>query len=239
MSGVEVREPPAALVEDGRIHEGFFRRPARRVDMLSAARPRVPGGRLGRRLRLKEWVGFGMSHPDLYGGILVQHAGYAASGAVYVYDRVARRHYEWAIVDLPTRVHLPESLWHDRTVCGRGRRRIWFEHDLDHGRHRLDVEIDGERGMPLLRVDLRLRQDLERVDPLVVSLPIAPEHHTYTHTSTSLRSRPKAQSRSVTAATALIQPATFATSTNRRPSILTVRAGGGEALLPTPPRDGR
>ncbi len=180
---VAVRETPATLVEDGRIHEGFFRLPVRNVDMLAAARPAMPFGRLGRRLRLKEWVGFGLCHPDLYGGILVQHAGFAASGAVYLYDRRRRRHFEWSVFDLPTRAHMPESLWQDETRCGRSSRRIHFEHDLDHGRHHIDVAVKAGRGMPELRVDLELRQDLRRTEPLVISLPIGPEHHTYTHKS--------------------------------------------------------
>lgn len=180
---VGVTEAPLALVEGGRIAEGFFRLPVRRVDMLSATKPAVPLGRLGRRLRLKEWVGFGICHPDLYGGILVQHAGFAASGAVYLYDRRHKRHYEWSVFDLPTRAHMPESLWHDETRCGRGDRRMRFEHDLDHGRHRIDVAIKAGRGMPAVRVDLELRQDLGLVEPLVISLPIGREHHTYTHKS--------------------------------------------------------
>ncbi len=178
-----VRPTPPALVENGRIHSGFFATPFRRVDLLAAG---LMGGALGRPLRwlrLKEWVGFGLNHPRFFGGILVQDAKLAASGTAYLYDRVERRLYEWLVVELPFRAEIPETLWRGRTRCGSGGRRLQFDHDLENGRHQVTVRVPATGATPALAVDLTLHQDWRAVEPLVVSLPIGPEHHTYTHKS--------------------------------------------------------
>jgi hypothetical protein len=75
---------PAALVEDGVRHGG--RLPARpvRVNPLDEF-----GGtsRLLRRLRLKEWAGFTLFHPDVWSSVIVQDAQYLASCEFYAHDR--------------------------------------------------------------------------------------------------------------------------------------------------------
>ena len=178
-----IQPTPPALVENGAIHTGFFKSPVPKVNLLDA--PNM-GGALGRPLRwlrLKEWVGFGFDHPRLYGAMIIQDAKYAASGTVYLYDRATKRKYEWLIVGMPGRVRLPESLWQGESHCAFGSNVMHFAHDLAHWRHDVRVRIRASAGMPALSADLVLYQDTARVDPLVVSLPIAPDHHTYTHKS--------------------------------------------------------
>lgn len=177
------RATPPALVEHGRVHTGFFATPFRRVNLLDAPNLGGPLGRPLRWLRLKEWVGFGLNHPRFFGGILVQDAKVAASGTAYLYDREERRLLEWLVVDVPGHARLPETLWRGETRCGWGDRRFHFRHDLEHGRHEVHVRVPASSRTPALAVDLTLHQDWRTVDPLVVSLPIAPDHHTYTHKS--------------------------------------------------------
>ncbi len=178
--------PPDALVTDGAVNTGFFTLPFRTVKMLEAPLLGGPGrlGKLRRRLRLKEWVGFGITHADLYGGILIQHAGYAASGAVYLYDRNRKEKHEWLVVDLPTRAVIPDTLWNSETRVRQGRDAMRFTHELEAGgRHTIQIECAERENRPGLQVSLVLEQDLATVEPLVVSLPIHPGHHTYTHKS--------------------------------------------------------
>lgn len=166
------------------MHTGFFERPFRKVEMLGAPLLSGPLGRLGRRLRLKEWVGFGVVHPELFGGILIQHAGYAASGTVYLYDRTEQRLYEWLVVDRPTRLTMPDALYASETVARQGRDVMRFTHELEAARrHTLSIDFAARKNRPALAVRLALHQDMATVDPLVVSLPIEPGHHTYTHKS--------------------------------------------------------
>ena len=178
-----IQDTPAALVESGDIHTGFFRHPFRRVNLLGA---HCLGGRWGRALRflrLKEWVGFGFDHPRLYGAMIIQNARYAASGTVYMYQKDNGQFSEWLTLDLPHRGTLPEALWRGVSRCGLGGRRMRFEHELDEGRHRVWVRMKASRNVPSIAADLLLHQDWTKIDPLVVSLPIGKQHHTYTHKS--------------------------------------------------------
>jgi hypothetical protein len=181
--GPIIRDTPAALVENGRIHCGFFRRPFETVNLLDA--PNMGGlpGRPVRWFRLKEWIGFGVSHPRLFGAFFIQNARYAASGIVYLYDRKTGRKYEWPMVELPVRARLAGTLWNSRSRCGLGDSEIVFDHNLSRSIHHVRARCGAGRGEPSLDADLVFHQNLQTTDPLVVSLPIPPDHHTYTHKS--------------------------------------------------------
>lgn len=178
-----IRPTPPALVENGHIHCGFFTEPFRKVNLMDARNLGGPLARPVRWLRLKEWNGFGITHPELFGGIIIQNAKYAASGTVYLYDRSRKRQFDWLVIDSPIHATLPESLWKSQSLCGGGTRRMRFTHDLGAFRHHIHVAIAKSGKNPDLLVDLTLHQDWRRTEPLVVSLPIAPDHHTYTHKS--------------------------------------------------------
>lgn len=178
-----IQHTPDVLVRNGRIETGFFQTPFRRVNLLESNCCGGPAAMPLRWLRLKEWVGFGLCHPRLFGGILVQDAKLAASGTVYLFDRHRRRSYEWLVLGWPGRVQLPETLWEGQTRCSGYHGGIEMDHHLDQGRHDVRIRIAATRRMPALVVDLTLHQDLSEANPLVVSLPIPPDHHTYTHKS--------------------------------------------------------
>ncbi len=183
MISKRIQDTPAALVEAGQVHSGFFKTPFRRCNLLDAPCLGGAAGRPLRWLRLKEWNGFGICHPKLYGAAIMQNAKYAASGSVYLYERETHRLFEWTIIDLPTRLTLPPTLWRGESRCGRGNRTMHFEHHLDYGWHRVRVDIAESSRAPALLMDLVLHQDWRAIDPLVASLPIPPTHHTYTHKS--------------------------------------------------------
>jgi len=178
-----IQETPKALVEQGRINSGFFKLPFRRVNLLDAQLPGGLPGKLLRRLRLKEWIGIGIDHPQLYGAVFIQNSRFAASGTVHLYQKDRHLFTEWLVIDLPTRVKLPETLWSGESRCGSNGRSLHFTHDLEHCRHQVQVEIKGGPRKAALSIDLLLHQNWREIEPLVVSLPIEPDHHTYTHKS--------------------------------------------------------
>jgi Protein of unknown function (DUF2804) len=77
---------PAAdqLVEDGTRHYG--RLPGRPAD-VNPLDEFGPVGRVLRRQRLKQWIGFTLLHPDWYTSVIMQDAQYLASSEIYSYDR--------------------------------------------------------------------------------------------------------------------------------------------------------
>ncbi len=179
----EIQPTPPSLVEQGQIHQGFFKEPFRTVNLLEADKMAGRFGKAKRWLRLKEWVGFGINHPDLFGGILVQNAKLAASGTVYLFDKRTKRLYDWLILDIPTRMQMPESLWNSTLHCGFGDEALVFTHEVERKRHGIRCTRRASKSLPRLDVNLVLHQDWSAVQPLVVSLPIEPDHHTYTHKS--------------------------------------------------------
>ncbi len=174
---------PDALVEQGRIYSGFFKEPFRHVNLLDAPNMGGAPARPLRWLRLKEWVGFGVNHEELFGGIIIQDAKVAASATVYLYDKKRREQHEWLILDLPGHLKLPETLWNSDCHCGSSRRYLHFSHRLDWNHHRIQAAVPATSKKPALHIDITGFQNIDKVDPLVVSLPILPDHHTYTHKS--------------------------------------------------------
>ncbi|HEX72853.1 MAG TPA: DUF2804 family protein, partial [Candidatus Hydrogenedentes bacterium] len=112
-----ILETPPALVENGNIHCGFFKTPFHRANLLDARNPGGPLGRPFRCFRLKEWIGFGINHPRMYGSVLIQNARYAASGTFYAYDKEHAQMVERTMIANPFRLHLPETLWRGSTRC--------------------------------------------------------------------------------------------------------------------------
>ncbi|TFV66750.1 UNVERIFIED_ORG: DUF2804 family protein [Bacillus sp. AZ43] len=84
---------PQRLVEAGSRHHGWF--DARPHDV----NPPDEFGGLRRRwhdFRLKEWVGFTLVHPELYGALIIQEAKYLSSSEFYVRDRASQVQTEFA-----------------------------------------------------------------------------------------------------------------------------------------------
>src|SRR6516162_7041736 len=73
-----------------RLVEGGVRRYGRFAERPVSVNPLEEFGDLWRalrRLRLKEWVGFTLVHPDIYSSLIMQDANYLASSEIYAYDR--------------------------------------------------------------------------------------------------------------------------------------------------------
>src|SRR5215475_10264004 len=63
-----------------------------------------------RRLRLKEWIGFTLIHPDWYSSLIMQDANYLASSEIYAYDRRTATLSQHAANAGGGSLHMPERL---------------------------------------------------------------------------------------------------------------------------------
>lgn len=183
MRVIRLQPTPDYLVENGEPRRGWFQRPFPHGNLVDAQLGPYALPRLARDFRLKEWVGFALTHSDLYLAVIIQNAKCVASANAYAVDRRNGRFWEWKIMAPPMLARLPESLFFSQSRIEWGRKRVVFDHRLDLGWHRLLVDIGGHGSTPPIWLDVRADQDMSRVDPLVVSLPIPPHHHTYTHKS--------------------------------------------------------
>jgi hypothetical protein len=128
----------SSLVEHGvRRYGRFVTRPAS-VNPLDES-GRTP--RAVRRLRLKEWIGFTLSHPGVYSSLIMQDANYLASSEIYAYDRERPALYRHAANARGGSLRLPEELADARPVFRKPGDLLRYEFSADAEPHRLRVGI--------------------------------------------------------------------------------------------------
>ncbi len=177
----KIEKTPEKIVEGGELRFGTFEAPFRNVNLIDAP---IFGGRAmrwRRRFRLKEWVGFFAAHPDIYFALLIQDSKYLSSSTFFAYDRRTGRLFEHMSAGAGSGVRLAESTWDNRSLVERRGHKMEFRHLLAKGRHEVQVEIEATKKAPAVRAELTFHEDLSKVRPLVVSLPVRPNHSMYTH----------------------------------------------------------
>jgi len=174
-------ETPDRIVENKSIAHGVFRLPIRDMNFADAG---PQGGRLNRllwRWRLKEWLGFGIEHPDLVFTVFFQDAKYLSSSNVFVLNRRTNELIVHERAGLRGAAKVAANLYDDvsRHVA-KGYYVECYSH-VDAGVHIIRVEIDATRSKPGVSAEIILSEDLSRVQPLVVSFPLRRGYSIFTH----------------------------------------------------------
>jgi hypothetical protein len=166
----------AQLVSGGtRTYGRFAARPAL-VNPLDES-SRVP--RALRRLRLKEWIGFTLVHPELYSSLIIQDANFLASSEIYAYDRSTKRLHQHAANARGGSLAMPEALLGSRPVFDKPGYRVAYTFADDGKRARIQADIAATAQAPAIAADLTLHGDRASA-PLSVSSRI-PGGKLYTH----------------------------------------------------------
>lgn len=177
-----LQEPDGTLVVEGRVRTGDFRLPFRtpgleRADVfgLKALRPLLP-------VRQRNWFGFAVVHPEVYLATLVIDLGLTVVSGLYVFERGRKAYGEHTgfVVD-PRRGRLASNPWDDRTIVEAAGHRVAYRHLLDRGRHEVSIDIRATRAAPEVRAEFVMAEDVERIPPLVVSVPTTGRWFMYTH----------------------------------------------------------
>jgi hypothetical protein len=132
-----------------------------------------------RRLRLKEWVGFTLIHPDWYSSLIMQDANYLASSEIYAYDRRLGRLYQHSASAKGGSLALPADLLESRCAFKRRGYELEYDFSRSRGRHSLHVTIAATDTAPAFQGELELDAD-GASPPLSVSSRI-PAGRIYTH----------------------------------------------------------
>lgn len=135
--------------------------------------------RLLHRLRLKEWVGFTLVHPDWYGSLIVQDAQYLASSEIYAYDRQTGALYQHAATGKGGSLAMPARLAGGHCAFRRRGYRVEYDFAAGPGRHTLRFEIAATSGTPSFQGELELDAGHASA-PLSVSSRL-PGGRLYTH----------------------------------------------------------
>lgn len=168
---------PDRLVESGTRNYGWFDARPREVNQADEHRG------LRRRwadFRVKEWVGFTLIHPDLYGAMIIQDAKYLSSSEFYVRDRASGRLTEFAATARGGAAVLPQVLV--GAHCAFVTPGFSLEYDFDDaaGSHRICFEFAAKGTEPAVSGELVLDARTPS-PPLSVSTRVAPRAALYTH----------------------------------------------------------
>lgn len=121
-----------------------------------------------RRLRLKEWIGFTLLHPDLYSSMIIQDANFLASSEIYAYPRAAGALFQHAANAKGGSLGMPERLPGSHPVFAKPGYRLEYTFDEDGKSARVFGDIAATEKAPAFRLDLVLHADRASA-PLSVS----------------------------------------------------------------------
>lgn len=170
-------ETPEELVPDGvRLHGRFERRPT----FVNPLGEYLGLARRLRRLRLKEWVGWTLIHPELSCSMILQDAHYLASSELYVRDAATGRLTQHARNLRGGSLRLSQRLYGTSPRVARRGYQLGYRFGRPDEIHAIDVEIAGTDSEPPVSVHLAL--DGARASaPLSVSQPLGRKAALYTH----------------------------------------------------------
>lgn len=168
---------PDSLVEDSVRHYGrFAARPANvnPLDEFTGLRRTV------QRLRLKEWVGFTLVHPDMFSSLIMQDAQYLASSEIYASLHSGEALFQHAANASGGSLRLPAEMAGSHCAFERGGYRLEYEFaGKPDGLHRVRFDIATTRTAPAFRGELELDAS-QASAPLSVSSRL-PGGRLYTH----------------------------------------------------------
>lgn len=196
---------PAAIVERGRVHVGWFQRPFERANLIDApiahALSGLRGGPLAalerrfRRWRLKEWHYTSVVDENVFFACAVVQAGYVGTAFAYVVDRKTGRRFEYdTLRPLGAGVTVADNSLAGRTAIAQsGWGRIVLDNDTGLGRpgkRVVEVHLEGRLGArpaPPLNARFEIEDPGEKPDPIVVVEESSPGRWLYTHKCYALK----------------------------------------------------
>lgn len=177
--------PPSVVDARGEVQFGVFAQPFEKINMEEAALR--TGGlrwpRALRKLRLKEWQHVWVATDEIFFGLAAVDAKYLKNGFSYAVERETGRFFEHSCESVTAKVRIPRELWDARGHFTAKGFSLDMHSHLRAGEFRYRFEAPAGKHGPSLKADLRLLCDLERVQPLVVVLPIGPNQGMYSHKS--------------------------------------------------------
>ncbi len=178
------QDTPEKLVErDGSINFGSFRHPFKDLNILDS--PLYPSKRgvphFWKSMRLKEWQHFGIITPRHYLGMVIFNAKFMAVSFLYVYDRERNIRYEHSRRAPGSAAYIAMQLYNDHCEFSRKGYSMRFENRLEEGYHLLKFSAAEAKGKPAISGELKILEDLDKMEPLVQVSPVRNFRPLYTH----------------------------------------------------------
>ena len=132
-----------------------------------------------RRLRLKEWIGFTLVHPDWCSSLIMQDAQYLASSEIYTYDRRTGALHQHAAKGKGGSLAMPARLAASHCSFQRRGYRLEYDFAAGAGRHAIRFDIAATAAAAAFQGELELDAGHGSL-PLSVSSRL-PGGRMYTH----------------------------------------------------------
>ncbi|MDD5747922.1 MAG: DUF2804 domain-containing protein [Actinomycetota bacterium] len=180
----EMKKTPERMTTDGRVTEfGAFDSPFREVNPLDIEfkfmNMTIP--RFLKNLRLKEWQHFGFVCDDYYFGMIIFDVKFMSHSFFYFYDRNSGDLVEHNRFLVSGPVKVADQLWNGKCFFRHFGYRLEFENKLESNYHRVIADISGHGSKPGIKAELKMIEDLESFEPLIVVNPIGSKRMLYTH----------------------------------------------------------
>jgi hypothetical protein len=140
----------------GPINFGTYRTPFRNANILDAPLYAFPVPCFWKNFRLKEWQHFGIMTPTHYFGMVIFDAKFSGASFFYAYDRLKNICFEHQRQGRGKSVHVAGQLYDDACRFDAEGYRLRFENKLDHGYHRILVDIDSDSECPAIKGEITI-----------------------------------------------------------------------------------
>ncbi|MBN1363769.1 MAG: DUF2804 domain-containing protein [Syntrophaceae bacterium] len=180
----KVLATPEKMVEkDGTINFGTFRVPFRDVNILNvplySSSLNVPT--LWKKFRLKEWQHYGIITPTHYFGMVIFDAKFMGVSFFYVYDRIGNKRFEHSAQLPGGTAKVAKQMYNGSCEFKKKGYRLYFENRLKEGFHKIIIDIEGRKNLPSVQGEIKIFEDLNKIEPLVQVSPVTPFRPFYTH----------------------------------------------------------
>jgi hypothetical protein len=180
----KVEVTPEKMVEkDGAINFGTFRRPFLNVNILDAPlySPCCKVPAFWKNFRLKEWQHFGIITSTHYFGMVIFDAKFMGVSFFYAYDRLTNELIEHSRQAGGKSAQVAGQVYDDACAFTQKGYNIRFENKINSGFHRILIDIEGDNNLPAVKGEIKVFEDLAKIEPLVQVSPITPYRPFYTH----------------------------------------------------------
>jgi Domain of unknown function (DUF2804), C-terminal/Domain of unknown function (DUF2804), N-terminal len=178
-----LKDTPEKLVENGQVVDyGLFNKPFRNLNIHEADIFGTPAPlRFFNRFRLKEWQHFAIINPEFFAGFVITDAHYLCTSFCYVVERESGNYIEHHREAPPGVARTARELYNDHCRFSFKDYSIRVENRLDVGYHLAKIDVAASVGKPPIKAEIKLVENLDEVQPLVVVLPLKNNRPLYTH----------------------------------------------------------
>jgi hypothetical protein len=176
-----VEKTPDSIVENGEIRFGVYKSPFDNMNLGEASLPGLPRNPALRRMRLKEWIGWGIHHPEWFFTVFFQDAKLLSSCLFTAHDLKTGKTYKYQRARPGGGIAISKNLIDGQSSFYGGGLCYEMHNHFAAGEHKIVFESNASRSKPYIKAEINLSEKPGEVQPLIASLPLRGGHSIFTH----------------------------------------------------------